>query len=299
MTEQQLKNIYGFQNLVCKDLNTPTNDVIKVITSNGVFALKIYTTTPVTEVQWEIDLTLHLIEHGAPVTKPVKGRDDYVNTVVIEENKRLAVLFEWADGEKPQDDANTYTLIGRAAAQIHRAADSFTSSLPHPVYDANKLIDEQIKRMYKPLEETGQLQRMVDLTERLRKIISNPALDYGICHMDLKPDNVHLGGNKLTVFDFNSSGESWRAIEPYRALKLSQDHFDAWLDGYRSVKPFSEVDEKAVAAFVIVGKIRDIAWDLGLASSSRGTPLLQTNDLPQIIDEWIEWERNKMGLAIG
>lgn len=71
---------------------------------------------------------------------------------------------------------------------------------------------------------------MTDLTERLRSILKNPLLDYGVCHMDLKPDNVHMDGDNLTVFDFNSSGESWRAIEPYRILKISEDYFKAWLE---------------------------------------------------------------------
>lgn len=84
--------------------------------------------------------------------------------------------------------------------------------------------------MHPLLIECRQLQRMTDLTERLRSILKNPLLDYGVCHMDLKPDNVHMDGDNLTVFDFNSSGESWRAIEPYRILKISEDYFKAWLE---------------------------------------------------------------------
>lgn len=292
---RQLTELYGLDNTECKDLRMPTNDVIEVKTLDNRFALKIYTSSPADEVQWEIDLTLHLIKHGAPVAKPVMGTNsNYLQAFAIDGQNLSAVLFEWAAGEKPKDEYSTYVLLGKAAAQIHQAADTFTSPLPHPLYDADKLIDEQIQRMKKPLEDSDQLQRIINLTERLRRIVTNPALDYGVCHMDLKPDNVHRSGNTITVFDFNSSGESWRAIEPYRALVLSEDYFKAWLEGYRSVRPFSEDDEKAVAAFCIVGKIRDIVWDLGLARSSRSTPLLQTNDLPRIVDEWLEWERTKI-----
>ena len=290
----QLLDAFDLENPVCKDLNTPTNDVVKVITSTGDFALKLYTTTSPAEIQWEVDLILHLLKNGAPVVRPVSGKKGYLNTFTLDNEDRIGVLFEWAAGEKPEDSRETYVLIGKAAAQIHQTVDTFASSLPHTKYDADLLIDEQLERIRPLLVESGQLQRMTDLIERLRTIITNPALDYGVCHMDLKPDNIHIDGDKLTVFDFNSSGESWRAIEPYRILKLSDDYFNAWLEGYRSVRPFSEADEKAVAAFGIIGDIRSVVWDLGLAVSSRGKPLLRASDLPKIIDDWLEWERDKL-----
>ena len=290
----QLLDAYDLKNPVCKDLGTPTNDVVQVMTQQGHYALKLYTVTSRDEIQWEIDLILHLLQHSAPVVRPVRGKTEYMNTFAVDGKERMGVLYEWAVGEKPKDSCNTYTLIGKAAAQIHQAADTFTSSLPHTKYDADYLIDEQLERMRPLLVKSGQLQRMTDLTERLRGIIDNPALDYGICHMDLKPDNIHMDGDRLTVFDFNSSGESWRAIEPCRVLKLSDDYFKAWLEGYRSVRPFSEADEKAVAAFSIIGVIREVTWNLGLATSSRGKPLLHASDLPKIVDDWLKWERDKI-----
>ena len=54
--EVQIQNYFGLHNVVCKDLNTPTNDIIEVTTSTQRFALKLYNpqtqTTP--EVQWEM-----------------------------------------------------------------------------------------------------------------------------------------------------------------------------------------------------------------------------------------------------
>lgn len=290
----QLLDAYDLENPTCQDLGTPTNDVIQVTTAQSRYALKLYTVTPRDEIQWEIDLILHLLKHGAPVVCPVPGKIEYLNTFGVNGEERIGVLFEWAAGEKPKDSRDTYTLTGEAAAQIHQAADTFSSSLPHTNYNATYLIDEQLERMRPALVESGQLQRMTDLAERLKTILNHPTLDYGVCHMDLKPDNVHIDGDKLTVFDFNSSGESWRAIEPCRIMKLSDDYFKAWLEGYRSIRPFSEADEKAVAAFSIIGVIREIVWNLGLAISSRDKPLLQASDLPGIIDGWLEWERDKI-----
>jgi len=292
--EQQLKKSFGFENPVCKNLNTPANDVIEVVVPDGHYALKLYNVASrqAKDVQWEVDLTRHLIENGAPVAKPVAGKDGYLHNFVIGGQDRATVLFEWAAGEKPQASHDTYVLLGKAAAHIHQAADTFTSELPREKYNAAMLIDEQLERMKKSLVESGQWRRVFDLTERLRKIIANPTLDYGICHMDLTLDNVHRDGGNMTVFDFDSSGESWRALEPWKVKKLSEDYFHAWLAGYRSVREFSKDDEGAVAAFGIIGDIRNVVWKLGYARSSRGEPLLRTEALPQVVDVWLEWEKD-------
>lgn len=294
---QQLKDYYGLDNPACKNLNTLANYAIEVTSPSGHFALKIYNpaSRKAAEVQWEIDLTLHLIKNGAPVASPVVGKNgSYLQTFVIDSQNLTAVLFEWAAGEKPKPELSTYTLIGKAAAQIHSAADTFTSELSREQYDMHELLDDQLERMKTPLEESGQWQRVYDLAERMRKIISNPNLDYGIIHNDLTLDNVHLNGDMLTVFDLDSAAQSWRSAEAWGVLRAAEDRFAAWLDGYRSVRAFSRDDENAVAAFGIVEDIRNVVWKLGFAKSSRGEPLLKTEDLPQVVDEWLEWEQNKV-----
>lgn len=294
--EQQIEDIFNLQNPVCKNLNTLANDCYEVKTSDGHFALKLYNAASrtATDVQWEMGLTLHLIKNGAPVAKPIAGKDGYRATFTLDGEERVAVLFEWAAGEKPKAEYSTYILLGKAAALIHSAADTFTSELPREKYDIHELIDDQLERMKMSLEESGQRQRVYELSERMRKIITNPGLDYGIIHNDLTLDNIHRDGDRLTVFDLDSAGESWRAAEPWGVLRFSQDYFNAWLEGYRSIREFSQDDEKAVAAFGIVEDIRNVVWKLGFAKSSRGEPLMQTADLPKVVDEWLEWEKDKI-----
>lgn len=291
---RQLEDCYGLNSPACRDLNTLANYAIEVTSNVGHYALKLYNPASRTgsDVQWEVDLTLHLIKNGAPVARPVEGSNGkHVQTFDIEGQEFATVLFEWVAGEKPKPELSTYTLIGKAAAHIHNAADTFTSELPREKYDAHELIDDQLERMKKPLEDSGQWQRVFDLSERMRRIITDPSLDYGIIHNDLTLDNVHLDGDKLMVFDLDSAAESWRAAEPWGVLRASEDRFKAWLEGYRSIREFSEADENAVAAFGIVEDIRNVVWKLGFAKSSRGEPLMQTADLPKVVDEWLEWER--------
>jgi Ser/Thr protein kinase RdoA (MazF antagonist) len=233
--EHHIENHFGLSSVTYEPLNTPTNDVLAVTTPTDRFALKLYHPhRTVAEVQWEVDLIIHLMRHGAPVAKPVQS------------------------------------------------------------YDAHTLIDEQLRLMEMHLREAKRWKQAVALGERLKHVIANPALDRGICHMDLTLDNVHRHGESITVFDFDSAGACWRSIEPHGVLRSSQEFFEAWLDGYRSVRPFKRHDEQAVTAFSILGDVRVVAWKLGVARSSRGKPLLGISDLPGVVDTWLDWERRNM-----
>jgi Ser/Thr protein kinase RdoA (MazF antagonist) len=295
--EQQIENLFGLSNVIYEPLSTPTNDVVAVTTPTGRFALKLYHLKRTTsEVQWELDLTVHLVQHGTPVTKPVRGKHGYVESLRVDGRDRVAALFEWAPGEKPAPARDTYILLGKVAAQIHQAADTFSSSLSREAYDAHTLIDEQLRLMEMDLKAAQRWEQAVALGERLKRIIANPALDYGVCHMDLTLDNVHRHGEEMLVFDLDSAGLSWRAIEPHGVLRFSQAYFQDWLEGYRSVRPFSPLDEQTVAAFAIIGDLRGATWKLGHAISSRGKPLLEIADLPAVVDGWLDWERQYIRL---
>ncbi len=293
--KEKLKKYFDMRDIILNRLSIPVNDVIEVITSSGRFALKLYNTKSRTydDVQWELDLIVHLMKHGAPVVKPVAGSHGYVETYSLDGQDRVGALFEWIPGKRAKPDRSTYILLGRAAAQIHQAADTFRSTLARDSYDydAHVLIDEQLQLMKQHLSEANSLQEAVELGERLKTLIANPSLDRGICHMDLTLSNVRRNGNELTVFDFDSSGRSWRSIEPFGVLRYSKDYFRDWLEGYRSVRSLSQNDENAVAAFSIIGDVRTVAWKLGVAQSSRGKPLLTAASLPKVVDDWLSWER--------
>jgi Ser/Thr protein kinase RdoA (MazF antagonist) len=206
--------------------------------------------------------------------------------------ERPTVLFEWLPGQKTRGSHKNYITEGKLAAQIHNAADSFTSNLPREVYDAQELIDEQLARMRQMLISAGCWEEVYDLGVRLKQRIQNPDLDYGVCHMDLTFDNIHLQPDgSMMVFDFDSAGTCWRAYEPYGVLLNSREYLESWLKGYRTKRKFSVADEKAVYAFAVIGDIRNTTWKLGLADSSRGEPLLRESELGDVVDGWLAQER--------
>jgi Ser/Thr protein kinase RdoA (MazF antagonist) len=234
---QQIEQLFSLSSVDCRHLNTPTNDVYKVSSKQGEYALKAYNVQSrgVAEVNWEVELIRHLVAKGVPSVKPILGSYGYVGHLNIDGLERVGVLFGWAAGEKPSVTESTFEALGKVAAEIHQAADSLTDFPTRDNYDANVLIDEQLGRMKAHLVEANRWEEMVALSERMNRLLANPKLDRGICHMDLTLDNVHVMVGKMTVFDFDSAGTCWRALEPYGVLKHSREDFVAWLKGYRSV----------------------------------------------------------------
>jgi Ser/Thr protein kinase RdoA (MazF antagonist) len=287
--EDELRRAFGLADVELTRLPTPVNDVVVVRTPSETFALKLYhAKRTVPEVRWEVELLLHLRRLGAPVVSPVHRHGDPVQVLSVDGGSRPAVLYPWASGAKPEPTPEVYRHLGAAAAQIHRAADTFASGFPREEYDAHALVDDQLRRMRPHLVEAGRWAEVTALGARLTAVLSAGGLDRGVCHMDLTLDNVHMSEGELAVFDFDSAGVCWRAIEPYGVLAMSEDLFREWLDGYRAVRDFDRADERAVSVFTVVGDLRAVAWKLGVAESSRGRPLLSAADLPAIVDRWLE-----------
>jgi Ser/Thr protein kinase RdoA (MazF antagonist) len=281
--------LLGCRDVALTVLDVPVNDVIAVDTDRGRFALKLYHQRRARAVvDEEAALVQHLCALGAPMAPVVPFADgSLVRTITWNGAPRTAVLYEWAPGAKPAPSRETYLLLGATAARIHAAADSFLTPLVRQRYDAAYLIDEQLARMRPLLEQIDRWTEVVAMCDRLRPVIEDPALEWGINHLDLTLDNVHRDGDSMLAFDFDSSAESWRAFEPYGVRIFSTAYLSDWLEGYRAVRPFGERDEAAIDAFAVVGDLRVVNWKLGLAESSRGEPLLDVDGLDAVVDEWL------------
>jgi len=245
---RELTERYELHDVELIDLGAPVNDVMAVAAVEGEFALKLYHRGRTRQaVQWEVDLLIHLHRRGAPVAQPVRGRGGYLQSFDVNGQRRVAVLFAWAPGAKPAPGDETYRLLGEAAARIHSAADGFDPSPIREKYDAAVLIDNQLQRMRPLLLQAGRWRTATALGERMQEQLAEPSLDRGICHMDLTLDNVHVAED-LTVFDFDSAGTCWRAVEPWGVVRFPRPTSRR---GWPGTEQFalSAADETAVATF--------------------------------------------------
>jgi len=270
------------------------HDVARVDARERSFALKLYRpgTRTTEDIAWEIDLHRHLSGNGAPVAPLEAGLDGVTEHVVVDGIERTVVLTGWALGTKPQPSSHTYRLVGRAAAAIHNAADSFTSPHPRAPRTIETEINYQVARLRPALEHVGRFHEVEALARRAASFLARDAPQRGVCHCDLTLDNVHIENDTITVFDFDSAAEHWRAAEPqgvfHSAAMTGAPWWDAWRAGYAEVRDVAEQDETYVPWFVLIAQLENTAWKLGLTPTSVGT-LLQHDDLPRLVDTWGLW----------
>ncbi len=270
------------------------HDVARVDAGESSFALKLYRpgTRTIEDISWEIDLHRHLSGNGAPVAPLEAGLDGLIEHVVVDGTERTVVLTAWASGTKPQPSTHTYRLVGRAAAAIHNASDSFSSLHTRAPRTVETEIDRQVALLRPAFEHVGRFREVEALARRAASVLARGAPERGVCHCDLTLDNVHIENDTITVFDFDSAAEHWRAAEPqgvfHSAAMTGTPWWDAWRAGYAEVRDVAEEDETYVPWFVLIAQLENTAWKLGLTPTSVGA-LLQHADLPLLVDTWMLW----------
>ncbi|KKO51756.1 phosphotransferase [Paenibacillus sp. DMB20] len=258
------------------------NDTYLVLTAERKYVFRVYRgdwRREYAEVAFEMELLQFLKQRGISVSMPIEdAQGEIIHTLNAPEGKRFGVLFTYAEGaERDIDSQEISYVFGKAAAEIHLASDNFQSHYPRQKLDLNYLIHQSLA-----IIESGMQHRREDfeglkniakqLEESLLKL-SLAELDWGICHGDLHGNtNISYKDDmSYTHYDFDLCGLGWRAYDIAefrlaREVRLGHDPqkleelWDAFIQGYRSVRDLSEKDVKAVPIFVGIRQL----WLMGL-----------------------------------
>ena len=210
------------------------------------------------DIDEEVRLLVHLARGGVGVSVPIASVDgQYVLALTAPEGERYAVLFEGARGTEGTTDLHRREL-GRMIARIHQVADSLEPPYERDFLELEHLLDDNLD----PIEALmAHRPEDYDIIARIAKHVKevvtavlprrNP--EHGVCHGDLhggdalySPDGVPM------LFDFDSSGTGWRALD-IAVFEGSSDWMDTsdetevrrqrevaqFLDGYTSVRELS------------------------------------------------------------
>ena len=255
------------------------NDTYKVETTDDkAYFLRIYRAgwRSREQIETEIEMLRHLARFNVKVSVPVARTDDEVLTLLdCAEGQRWAALFTAAPGEEV--DVKSYTQqhadrYGEAAAEIHRAADSFAGRPLRAPLDLDWLLDRPLALIEAAISHRASDTSYVgDLGNRLRSTIASTlGLEIGFCHGDLHGHNAGYNGDTFTFYDFDCSGWGYRAYElsvfpwafalneqaPGRIESLGR----AFLSGYMRCRSLGQVDIAAIPTFVAIRQL----WLMGL-----------------------------------
>jgi Ser/Thr protein kinase RdoA (MazF antagonist) len=254
--------------LDCRMVNRGFNDVYLIIAATGdryVFRLSHHRARGAADVRTETDFLAYLARCGVPVAAAVQARDGalYVRGRAAE-GVREGVLFHALDGRAPEvasladARANGVTL-----AKVHDAAASHRAVAPLYRLDLDHLLRRPLARVQEfcRVIDAGDGDILQDIATRTAaRIEAMNGLTWTHCHGDCHGFNARISeGGEAVFFDFDDGGPGYLAydLSVFLWAKLSFDRrfhaaWQAFVDGYRSVRPISAADFEAAHAFVIV-----------------------------------------------
>ncbi|WP_232789941.1 phosphotransferase enzyme family protein [Streptomyces jeddahensis] len=242
---------------------------------------------PVTAVA---ELMARLSDGGSPVVRPVAAESGALTvTVATGLGAMHAMVVEPAPGEEVDITELSESQAwhwGQALAHVHRDAAGLDAGLPES---------------FGELPAIGELfahdTALVEATARLADLMSDLPRGqdrWGVVHGDFELDNMAWEDGRPVAYDFDEAALSWYAADIAYAVRDLTDHtgqpttehrarFDAFLAGYRSVRPFGDED---------VGRLPLFAGLHAATSLVRITRALGEPD--QAEPEWLTELRNDM-----
>ncbi|KAM3458052.1 hypothetical protein MY3296_000702 [Beauveria thailandica] len=150
------------------------------------------------------------------------------------------------------DDA----ALGRVAALIHATpipADWAVELVAMEGFSRTQLPALFLKRMRRRFEVLGELETQARdwaLDEATLRAVAEPLLGReppALLHMDLRRANVQMRGGEVTaVFDWTNALLAPPVVDAYRSMEWGAQS-EAFLQGYRSVRPLEAVSEREEA----------------------------------------------------
>lgn len=160
----------------------------------------------------------------------------------------------------------------RAARAVSGEARAAEPLPPRATADAEVLLRAPLRMILAQIGEDHPeapfLRRYAQGLEAAASEAVSGGLDFGLCHGDMHGNNNALRqGDLFTHFDFEFAAPGWRAwdLAQVKNRKRQQSErietlWQAFLEGYRSVRSFSAADEAAVELFRLVRRF----WTMGL-----------------------------------
>lgn len=201
---------------------------------------------------------------------------------------RHAVMFEWLPGTEPPDHdlVDGFRTLGAITARMHdhsrgwrRPAgfDRFAWDYDGAFGTVARWGRWQDGIAVGPAERAV-LGRLDDVLRSRLAAFGRGAGRYGLVHADLRLANLLVDGAQTFVIDFDDCGWGWLLYDLGAALSFIEDDprvpalIDAWVAGYRTVRPLSAADEAEIPTFVLMRRLLLVAW----IGSHSGTDLARS-----------------------
>ncbi|APZ44501.1 hypothetical protein BW247_02460 [Acidihalobacter ferrooxydans] len=231
-----------------------------------------------TELEW-----LAAIDRDTdiPIAMPIPGANGgFIQPFDTRQGvQRYAVLFEFLDGEEPNESHDlpvSFQQLGAITAQLHAHSREWPHDgrrLLRPVWDFEHTLGANpIWGDYR--HGTGVTPAIADhigqgaarLRRRLERYGAGPER-FGLIHADLRLANLLLTQDgRVGVIDFDDCGYGWFMYDLGSALSFIEhklyvpELIEAWVRGYESVRALADADLDMLSSFVLLRRIVLLGW---------------------------------------
>lgn len=231
-----------------------------VTTTHGRYVLTLFEKLTAVELPFYLNLMAHLSSHGIPCPRPIADLD---NALLGTLNGRPASLVTCLPGHEVSDpSAHHCTRVGEMLADMHLASRSYGATMANPRGPSWWRSTAAEVMPFLGKDDRALLADELDFQSRYRF----EDLPRGVIHADLFRDNVlfkgsGIGGvidfyfacNDALLYDVAITVNDWcLTAGPRIDWPLAR----ALLDGYRALRPFTEVEQKAWPAMLRAGALR-------------------------------------------
>ncbi|HYS64962.1 MAG TPA: phosphotransferase [Paraburkholderia sp.] len=229
-------------------------------------------------IQTELDWMRALNASGVGTPQALAALDGcYVLPAMHEPiGTRLVVMFEWIDGESPDQDrlAPSQRTLGQISARMHAQSKGWQ----RPDYFERTLWDGE--GLVGPSAHWGQWEQAPGVTpgqiaglrrteklmkERLAHFGQAPEC-FGLIHADLRIANLLVHGETTNVIDFDDCGLGWFMHDMASTLSFIEHRsdrealMDAWANGYCDVGTLSQAERDEFPTFLMQRRLQLLAW---------------------------------------
>lgn len=206
------------------------------------------------------------------------GRNgDSIQSALVDGSPHHLVMFEHVPGVQPSEDEDltrSFRGLGSLAARTHVHSIAWQRPVPFErlswtedtVFGANATWGDWRRAPNVTADVSRVLQEVEATVNRRLNAFGKEAERFGLIHADMRLANLLIDGDTTWLIDFDDCGMGWFLYDFAAAISFIEDHpqvpalKEAWVDGYRGVRPLSAAEEAEIETFVMLRRMALLAW---------------------------------------
>lgn len=190
---------------------------------------------------------------------------------------RYLVMFEHVEGVHPEetgDLTNAFEDLGRIAARTHLHSLTWEKPLPF------ERLTWDVDAVFGPVPTWGNWRDAPRVDDTVCDVLENVEATvrtrlqafgksknrYGLIHADMRLANLLIDGDVTRLIDFDDCGLGWFLYDFAAAISFIEDDpqipalKEAWVRGYRKIRPISVEEEHEIDSFIMLRRMALLAW---------------------------------------